>query len=115
MTTRARCDHETFSTVPRDQCAVNEGEYLSDSSLRHKPWDIHRAEADEVSDIFAYSQYSRHRKYATRVENCSQVLEFARDPPTDNPQRKPGEEDAGVLAERLFFGWKQEVRRYRKL
>jgi len=29
--------------------------------------------------------------------------------------QEPGEEDPGALAERLFFGWKQEVRRYRKL
>lgn len=85
MTTRDGCDHETPFTVQRD-CENFNGqseEYLSDTSLRHKPWDIHRAEADEVSDIFADSQFSRHRRYATRVEQCSQVLEFARDPPTD--------------------------------
>jgi plasmid rolling circle replication initiator protein Rep len=58
-------------------------EFLSDASPRHKPWDQHRAEADEVSDIFANSQFSRHQRYAKRVEWCSQVLEFARDPPTD--------------------------------
>jgi hypothetical protein len=33
----------------------------------------------------------------------------------ENLTSEPGEEVAGVLAEQLFFGWKQEVRRYRRL
>jgi replication protein len=33
----------------------------------------------------------------------------------ENLTREPGEEDAGVLAEQLFFGWKQDVRRYRRI
>ena len=61
---------------------------LSDLSPRHKPWDLHRAEADEVQEIFGNSQFSRQRRYGTRMEFCSQVLEFARDPPADNPTRK---------------------------
>ena len=28
---------------------------------------------------------------------------------------EPGEEEAAKEAERLFFGWKQEVKRYRRL
>ena len=59
---------------------VNQDEYLSDLSPRHKPWDVHRSEADEVREAYAGGT-SRHQRYATRVEACSQVLEFARDPP----------------------------------
>lgn len=90
MTTRATCEPTSVLTVPIDYQEVNEGEYLSDASPRHKPWDVHRAEADEVQGIFADSQFSRHQRYAKRVEFCSQVLEFARDPPADlfQSQRK---------------------------
>jgi plasmid rolling circle replication initiator protein Rep len=66
---------------------VNNPENLSDLSPRHKPWDIHRAEADEVQEILADSEFSRHRRYAVRVEQCSQVLEFARSPPTDTTRK----------------------------
>jgi plasmid rolling circle replication initiator protein Rep len=64
-----------------------ESNNLSDLSPRHKPWDIHRAEADEVQEIFGNSQFSRQRRYGTRMEFCSQVLEFARSPPTDTRRK----------------------------
>src|SRR5438105_9143360 len=66
--------------LSREDGAVNQDEYLSDASPRHKPWDVHRAEADEVREAYAGGT-NRHQRYATRVEACSQVLEFARDPP----------------------------------
>jgi plasmid rolling circle replication initiator protein Rep len=59
---------------------VNNDAYLSDASPRHKPWDVHRGEADEVQEAYA-GGLSHHQRYALRVEQCSQVLEFARDPP----------------------------------
>jgi plasmid rolling circle replication initiator protein Rep len=67
-------------TVPIEEEQVKEAEYLSDVSPRHKPWDVHRGEADDVTEIYAGSQVSRHHKYAERVENCVQVLGFAHDP-----------------------------------
>jgi plasmid rolling circle replication initiator protein Rep len=67
-------------TVPSDEREINTGEFLSDASPRHKPWDIHRGEADDVTEVYAGSQHSRHQRYATRVENCSQILGFAHDP-----------------------------------
>jgi len=66
-------------TLPIDLKQVNEGEYLSEVSPRHKPWDVHRGEADDVTPIFANSQFSQHHRYAERVENCAQVLGFAHD------------------------------------
>src|SRR6266852_4018179 len=67
-------------TLPAGQEQVNKEEYLSDASPRHKPWDVHRGEADEVQQAYAGGT-DRHQRYADRVEQCSQVLEFARDPP----------------------------------
>jgi plasmid rolling circle replication initiator protein Rep len=64
-----------------------EPENLSDLSLRHKPWDQHRSEADEVADIYGDSPNRRHQRYAERVDFCAQVLEFARDPPTNGKQK----------------------------
>jgi len=66
--------------LPCECGVVNQDEYLADLSPRHKPWDMHRSEADEVQQAYAGGT-SRHQRYATRVEACSQVLEFARDPP----------------------------------
>jgi plasmid rolling circle replication initiator protein Rep len=67
-------------TVPIDDKQVNAGEYLSDVSPRHKPWDQHRGEADDVTEVYGSSPHGRHQRYATRVENCSQILGFAHDP-----------------------------------
>jgi plasmid rolling circle replication initiator protein Rep len=88
MTTQAECGPQDLLTVQREEESFNTGDLLSEVSPRHKPWDIHRAEADEVTGIFAHSEFSRHRRYATRVAQCSQVLEFARDPPIGDPGRK---------------------------
>jgi plasmid rolling circle replication initiator protein Rep len=69
-----------------EEGAVKQGEFLSDVSPRHKPWDVHRAEADEVQQAYAGGT-SQHQRYAGRVEACSQVLEFARDPPANGKQK----------------------------
>jgi plasmid rolling circle replication initiator protein Rep len=66
---------------------VKQEEYLSDVSPRHKPWDVHRAEADEVQQAYAGGA-SRHQRYGLRVEQCSQVLEFARDPLQQSGKQK---------------------------
>jgi plasmid rolling circle replication initiator protein Rep len=85
MSVRAAPD---LVTLPMPEGEVKEEEYLSDVSPKHKPWDRHRAEADDVSEVYAESVIGRHRRYADRVEHCSQVLEFARDPPTGNKKQK---------------------------
>src|SRR2546427_3385443 len=84
MSTRAAID---IPTLPAGQEQVNQDEYLSDASPRHKPWDVHRGEADEVQQAYAGGT-NRHQRYALRVEQCSQVLEFARDPPKQASQQK---------------------------
>jgi plasmid rolling circle replication initiator protein Rep len=75
-------------TVPIGEAEVNEGEYLSDVSPRHTPWDQHRGEATDVSEVYASSRERRHWRYAERMEACSQVLEFARDPPKHDARQK---------------------------
>src|SRR5467141_1715975 len=78
-------------TLPREHEKVKQDqpdEYLSDASPRHKPWDVHRGEADEVQQAYAGGT-NRHQRYALRVEQCSQVLEFARDPPKQASQQNP--------------------------
>jgi len=46
---------------------------LSDVSERDKPWDIHRANADKVRDMY---QGTEHDRYAERIKTCSQHLGF---------------------------------------
>jgi plasmid rolling circle replication initiator protein Rep len=75
-------------TLATGQDEVKEDEYLSDVSPKHKPWDVHRGEADDVQEVYAGSQFTRHHRYAQRVEHCSQVLSFARDPPTKSGKQK---------------------------
>jgi plasmid rolling circle replication initiator protein Rep len=74
--------------LPTGRGEVKAEEYLSDVSPKHKPWDVHRAEADAVREVYGESAFSRHRRYGVRVEQCSQVLEFARDPPTEKKKQK---------------------------
>jgi plasmid rolling circle replication initiator protein Rep len=74
-------------TLPREPEKVKQDEYLSDVSPRHKPWDQHRDEADEVQQVYAHGEVW-HQRYAERVAACSQVLEFARDPPKHDERQK---------------------------
>jgi plasmid rolling circle replication initiator protein Rep len=85
MSVRAAPD---LVTLPMPEGEVKEDAYLSDVSPKHKPWDQHRGEADDVSEVYASSGESRHWRYAERVEQCSQVLEFARDPPKHDARQK---------------------------
>lgn len=76
-------------TVAPDPGAVkpDDDEYLSNLSPRHKPWDVHRAQSDEIGGIYSTSPSRRHQRYAERVDLCAQVLEFARDPPENGKQK----------------------------
>ena len=78
-------------TLPRGEEQVKqvagEEEYLSALSPRHKPWDQHRSEADDVTEIYAGSLSPRHHRYAERVENCSQVLGFSHAPLADKKNK----------------------------
>lgn len=48
--------------------------YLSDLSSSDKPWDAHRAAADEVKNLYFLTEYI---KYVKRIDECSRWLTFA--------------------------------------
>jgi plasmid rolling circle replication initiator protein Rep len=48
--------------------------YLSDISPADKPWDIHRAQSDELAKLYETVGYSR---YSERISECSQWLTYA--------------------------------------
>jgi plasmid rolling circle replication initiator protein Rep len=51
-----------------------DGWYLSDLSPADRPWDIHRAQSDEIAKIYDSIGYSR---YSERIGECSQLLTYA--------------------------------------
>jgi plasmid rolling circle replication initiator protein Rep len=56
---------------------TTEGEdswYLSDISPADKPWDIHRAQSDEIAKIYDLIGYDR---YAERIGECAEWLTYA--------------------------------------
>ena len=48
--------------------------YLRDLSKRDKSWDRHRANSDQVADY--YREAKKFEQYATRIDFCSQLLDF---------------------------------------
>src|SRR4028119_970169 len=48
--------------------------YLSDLSADDKPWDIHRAQSDEIAKIYDSIGYDG---YAKRIGECAQLLTYA--------------------------------------
>lgn len=47
--------------------------YLTEVSPRDKPWDVHRAEAQQVEKLYRVAEYNR---YADRIKECSRWLGF---------------------------------------
>jgi plasmid rolling circle replication initiator protein Rep len=92
MLTPAKCDVVTLQRGDVESNSIsgephNLSEFLSDISPKHKPWDVHRAETDDVAQVFAASPFARHRRYAERLSGCSLFIGFARDPPKDGKQQ----------------------------
>lgn len=50
-------------------------DYLTDYSGRDKPWDVHRAQADDVAMLYAGND--EFERYAQRMAECSGMLRFA--------------------------------------
>jgi plasmid rolling circle replication initiator protein Rep len=48
--------------------------YLENVSQRDKPWDKHRKNADKVANY--YRGTKNYDQYATRIDSCSQLLDF---------------------------------------
>lgn len=70
---RPTAERESLDTV-----VSGEPEYLSECSPKDRPWDVHRAQADQIADIYLNAEDSRwFRRLGERVHMCSEVLEFA--------------------------------------
>jgi plasmid rolling circle replication initiator protein Rep len=48
--------------------------FLTDISPDDKPWDIHRAQSDEIAKLYGLVEYER---YSERVSECSEWLRYA--------------------------------------
>ena len=58
------------------------GDGLAEWSPRDKPWDVHRAQADDVQAIYATAA-EEFERYAARISQCSGLLRFAWHPDPD--------------------------------
>ena len=58
---------------------------LSDLSEKDKPWDKHRGNADKVANHYRGSEF---KQYATRIDFCSQLLDFRLVPDADQGELK---------------------------
>src|SRR3954454_2670628 len=85
----ARAARDLLTLPIRDEQVKPEGsaEYLAEVSPRHKSWDQHRGEADDVTQVYASSPSRKHQRYAERVSSCSRVLGFAHDPTAPKHKR----------------------------
>ena len=57
------------------------GDGLADLSPADRPWDVHRAQAEDVQAIYATAE--EFDRYAQRISKCSGVLRFAWHPDPD--------------------------------
>lgn len=71
-----RCSHCSGKT---DEHKASDG--LADYSSRDKPWDVHRAQAEDVQAI--YATVEDFERYAQRIDQCSGVLRFGWHPDPD--------------------------------
>lgn len=58
---------------------------LSDLSDKDKPWDKHRGNADKVANHYRESEF---KQYVTRIDFCSQLLDFRLVPDADQGELK---------------------------
>jgi plasmid rolling circle replication initiator protein Rep len=84
LSTLQRHAHDVNTVVVSD---TTNSDFLSDISPKHRPWDQHRGETDDVAHVFASSPFARHHRYAERLRECSRFIGFARDPPKNGKQQ----------------------------
>ena len=53
---------------------------LSELSPRDKPWDVHRAESDQIANNYRGTEFQR---YSERMDDCAQFLVFGLVPNVD--------------------------------
>jgi plasmid rolling circle replication initiator protein Rep len=65
-----------FSEFLAQEPKPREPEYLAEYSANEKPWDVHRAQADSVTEIYRVGG-DEFERLAARINDCSQILEYA--------------------------------------
>lgn len=75
---RSDCSEIVRTTSEQDQAS-----FLTDYSPKDKPWDVHKAQAVDVAEIFDLG-YESHQKQAKRMRECAQSLKFAWSNPTSD-------------------------------
>lgn len=68
---RIPCETEKSNSLPPS---------LSELSPRDLPWDVHRAESDQIANNYRGSEF---QKYSERINDCSQLLAFGLVPDAD--------------------------------
>jgi plasmid rolling circle replication initiator protein Rep len=48
--------------------------YLSEISPKDKPWDVHRAFADRIQNLYSLNN---HARYAERIQHCAKLIGYA--------------------------------------
>ena len=73
-------DPAVFRIADGSDISNHQSPSLSEISPRDKPWEIHRAESDQISSNYRGSEFQR---YAERIDDCSQFLGFGLVPNAD--------------------------------
>lgn len=73
-------DPGTYRIPCQSDNSNTEAPSLSEISPRDKPWDVHRAESDQISNAYRGSEFQR---YSERIDECSQFLAFGLVPNAD--------------------------------
>lgn len=83
----ARNTGDASRISPSDSAVNNtDAPALSDLSPRDKPWDKHRKNADKVAEYYRDSE--DYAKYATRIDYCSELLDFRLVPESERGELK---------------------------
>ena len=73
-------DRDVFRIPCPSDNSNTESVSLSEISPRDSPWDVHRAESDQIANNYRGSEFQR---YAERIDDCAQFLAFGLVPNAD--------------------------------
>ena len=73
-------DPAVFRIAERSAQSTSSSPSLSEISPRDLPWDVHRAESDQIANNYRGSEFQR---YAERMDDCAQFLAFGLVPNAD--------------------------------
>jgi len=88
-----RSEQPERSNAAQTEPDCPEFEDLSESSVRDKPWVLHKLESERVAEVYRDMTGPGFAQWSPRMDDCAQALEFAR--------VLAPEEGAGVLKKKL--------------